>query len=193
MAPTTYGEYGDCGGVGVRHPWIVRQPVFAVKAAHTGGTKASKADSQDAGRLSKVVLLAKGARVMLRRNLWTSVGPTNGAIGEFVSLIAPETGRMPFAALVRFPAYTGPALFNEDPKLVPVLPHTAHVSSKAGGVASLSRTQLPLGLAWATTIHKSQGQSYEKVAVNLGPKELQLGLKLSGQWAGRSGFGCRVC
>ena len=109
---------------------------------------------------------------MLRANLWTPMGLTNGAIGEFVSLIAPETGRMPVAALVRFASYTGPAFFDNDPKLVPVPPFTAHFGGQSGGYVALSRTQLPLQLAWAITIHKSQGQTYDKAVVNIGTKEL---------------------
>ena len=112
---------------------------------------------------------------MLRANLWTPTGLTNGAIGEFISLVAPETGRMPLAALVRFPSYSGPAFFEDDPKLVPVPPYTAHFG---GSGNALSRTQLPLQLAWAITIHKSQGQTYDKATINLGTKELQLGMYL---------------
>ena len=41
---------------------------------------------------------------------------------------------------------------------------------------SLSRTQLPLSLAWAITIHKSQGATYDKAIVNIGEKEFHLGL-----------------
>ena len=152
------------------------QPVFRIQATHTGGKRARDTGDQDAGGMSKTTLLAKGARVMLRVNSWTEMGLTNGAIGEFVDLVAAETGQMPLAALVRFPSYSGPAFFDDDPHLVPIPPNTAHFGEKAGGRAALSRTQLPLQLSWAITIHKSQGQSYDKAVVNLGEKELQLGL-----------------
>ena len=104
------------------------KPVYRICATHTGGKAARDAEEQDAGGLAKTLLLAEGARVMLRTNLWTTAGLTNGASGVFVQLIAPQANRTPWAALVRFPSYSGPAFFPHDPKLVPVPVHTAHFS-----------------------------------------------------------------
>ncbi|MEY4499936.1 MAG: hypothetical protein RL319_924, partial [Actinomycetota bacterium] len=39
-------------------------------------------------------------------------------------------------------------------------------SSKAAAIELL--TQIPLRLAWAVTIHKSQGQTYDQVVIDMG-------------------------
>ena len=79
---------------------------------------------------------------------------------------------MPKCVLVRFPEYRGPAITPEDPCIVPVPPFT----SKYGTDKSLMKTHIPLSLSWAITIHKSQGQTYDMAVVDLGDKELSLGL-----------------
>ena len=66
---------------------------------------------------------------------------------------------------MRFDNFTGPAWDPEDPKVVPVPCVTAHFARQRGGAKTLSRTQFPIVLSWASTIHKAQGASYDRCVV----------------------------
>ena len=133
------------------------QPIATIKAVHTG-PNAAKAPADDAGGLEAVVCLAKSARVMLTSNLWVDVGLVNGAMGT-VEAICYRTGGppdLPIAVMVRFDSYSGPT-FPDD--TVPITPLHRCWSSSGG---QCSHLQLPLKLAWAVTIHKSQGLTSSK-------------------------------
>jgi ATP-dependent exoDNAse (exonuclease V) alpha subunit len=54
---------------------------------------------------------------------------------------------------------------------IPINPFSAY--SK---VLNSSRKQIPIRLAYAMTIHKSQGQTLDMAVIDLGSKETQLGL-----------------
>ena len=84
---------------------------------------------------------------------------------------------MPVAVIVNFDNYIGPSISPEIPSLVAIAPVT--VSAKNGN-SFHERQQLPLKLAWALTIHKSQGLTLPKAWVNIGKSEQTLGITYVG-------------
>ena len=63
----------------------------------------------------------------------------------------PGPSALPSAVCVDFPGYQGPAWNPQQPKVVPVPVVTAKWME---GSRLFSRTQIPLSLAFAVTIHK---------------------------------------
>ena len=126
--------------------------------------------------LEPVVFLAKGARVMLTMNLWSSVGLCNGASGTVVDSIYQNNHQrpdLPIGVIVEFENYTGP-IFNENqPLCIPI--YSITVTSQTG-IGFHERQQLPLRLAWALTIHKSQGLTLPKAWIDIGKSERTAGV-----------------
>ncbi|CAB4011485.1 Hypothetical predicted protein [Paramuricea clavata] len=88
-------------------------------------------------------------------NLWPSVGLSNGSTGTVVYIIYAvdhQPPDLPIAVVVKFDQYTDPAFANQT-SCVPIPPITATVTT---GNLVHERQQIPLKLAWALTIHKSQ-------------------------------------
>ena len=147
------------------------QPIATIKAVHTGAN-AAKASSDDASGLEAVVCLAKSARLMLTSNLWVEVGLVNGAMGTIEAICYRSGGPpdLPLAVMLKFDHYSGPTLHDGTVPITPI----RRTWSNSG--VQCSRLQLPLKLAWAVTIHKSQGLTLNKVVVDIGKKEFSCGL-----------------
>ena len=148
------------------------QPVAMLKAVHNG-PGAFKATSEEAGGLYPVICIAQDAKVMLCANLWVDVGLVNGARGTIVA-ICYENGHsppdLPVAVMVRFDCYSGPTPSDGSVPNCP-LRRTWFASNN-----QCSRLQVPLKLAWAVTIHKSQGMTLDKAVIDVGRKEFSSGL-----------------
>ena len=97
------------------------KPIAIIKALHSG-PNATKATSDDAGGLDPVLLIAQGARVMLRANLWVAAGLVNGTMGTIVDICylngAPPD--LPVAVMVNFDKYGGPTLSNHTVPICPI-------------------------------------------------------------------------
>ena len=139
-----------------------------------------------------------GSRVMLTRNISPEVGLVNGACGNVYDIgwhAGAKTDRdpanqrapldAPHVVMVAFDKYTGPGYKYEDDdgtqvelvdsegrKVVPIL-RVRHEFLLKG--APCTRTQFPLIVAYAITVHKSQGITVDRIVVKVG-KEFAPGL-----------------
>lgn len=110
----------------------------------------------------RVLKLKPGAQVMLLNNdsqhRWV-----NGTLGKITALEHDEDGDRMEVQL-------------QNGKVIEVAPHTWEMTSfyfdkRAGAIASRSNgsfTQYPLKLAWAVTIHKAQGKTFDQVVIDIG-------------------------
>ncbi|KAI4886040.1 hypothetical protein NFI96_007726 [Prochilodus magdalenae] len=98
-----------------------------------------------------VLQLKVGAQVMLTKNLDVQRGLVNGARGVVVDFLPGSQG----LPRVRFMCGAVEVMKRE------------RWMFKAGGGLYLSRQQLPLKLAWAISIHKSQGMTLDCVEISL--------------------------
>ena len=99
--------------------------------------------------IPKIICLNIGAQVMLKANLDIDAGLANGSRGVVTALT-------PDSATVKWK--------NETITIVGL-----YSWSKEDKEAKMSRTQLPLVLAYSLTIHKAQGVTIDYAICNLGP------------------------
>ena len=108
-------------------------------------------------------------------NLWASAGLCNGATGTVIDFIyqhGHQPPDLPIAVIVQFDDYRGPSISDSRPSCVPICPITVRSDSLVG---FHERQQLSLRLAWALTIHKSQGLTLSKAWIDIGKSERTAG------------------
>ena len=130
------------------------EDVYAQTRAPSSPENAS-ADPEDTGGLWDLLELAEGAQVMLRVNLDVADGLVNGACGKVVDFHLDEATQKAVALWVRFERGGRRWAAVHGCTAVRIELATRAFMGKDG--ERVERRQFPLTLAWAKTIHKSQG------------------------------------
>lgn len=108
--------------------------------------------------------LSLSTRVMLIRNIATEHGLVNGALG-FVQHIEFDKNK-PFRVYVRFDNNSIWRLFYDDSHNATIIEQVSQEFYYKE--RSITRIQFPITPAWASTIHKVQGITCDKIVLGLG-------------------------
>ena len=149
--------------------------VLKVEASHSSAS-ARKASAELAEGLHRDVFLARGARVMLTRNLWSEAGLVNGIRGDVVDIVwahGEKAPALPDFVVLRLEGYTGP-VWSSDPRYeecVPIAPFETSWSTTGDDRDHETSQQVLLALCWAITMPKGHGQTMDQAVVDLGKSE----------------------
>ena len=120
-------------------------------------------DTRQTRGLEKVLKLAVGARVMLRKNLDVTKGLVNGSMGTLVDIVYDKQEAIQLLK-IKFDHHSSIIDISRDTKV--------QIYSNA----YLYRKQFPLTIAYSMTTHKSQGLSLKCVLADLGKSAFSPGM-----------------
>ena len=131
--------------------------------------KLNPTDDLESGNLATYLRLGIGARVMLIRNIDVNDGLVNGSFGTVVHITQAHPDE-PFQSVnVKFDkerSGTNAAVKRGRLKgTVEIKPYEESLHGRRN--THITRRQIPLKLAWASTIHKVQGQTVDHIVVSL--------------------------
>ena len=131
---------------------------------------------KETANLPKTVNVKIGARVMLTCNIDVSDGLTNGAMGTVTGIVQKQNNTL-HVILVKFDsdkvgdnAKSNSIYKDRDSDAVPIKKWQGQFKVKKHHVRVL-RTQFPIILCWAVTIHKCQGMTSPEIVVDMHPKK----------------------
>lgn len=138
---------------------VLLSSAMLVALSITEQLRGSTCSNPEEEELESNILLCIGQKVMLCSNLWVETWLINGALGKVKAIVYRHGERppqLPLFVVVRLKNYRGPMRDHNQPKNVPITPvsHGVH-------------RQMPLKMAWALTIHKSQGLTLQQATIDI--------------------------
>jgi len=130
---------------------------------YASGTAALQEKLKKDNDVPDKLLLKIGARVMFTKNNM-GAGYVNGTLGEVIGFENGGDGDSATAGAAATEA--NPVIMTFDKKRI--TPGRFQWKIEEGGKVRASVSQLPLKLAWAITIHKSQGMTLDAAVIDLG-------------------------
>ncbi|KAH7462394.1 hypothetical protein FOMA001_g18523 [Fusarium oxysporum f. sp. matthiolae] len=155
------------------------RPVVQIKVNNVGPGAAAAAPDDKAGNLAKQILICIGARLMPTSNLWQPVGSAT-ALAVLFTTSAGRPGltpskTLPCVIMMEFDKYNGPVFLTtpDGKKIVPILSVERDFLI---GATFCARTQFPLIVCYAITVHKSQSITEDMIVTDLSCQDFQTGL-----------------
>ena len=130
----------------------------------------------ETGNLQKILTIKINARVMITMNIDVADGLTNGAMGTVTNVIIDQTTGKMSVILVAFDSeHVGQetrhtSVYNSiHQNAVPIHHTQAKFTIDKKTSFQATRTQFPLTLTWAVTIHKCQGLTMSEIVTDMTP------------------------
>ena len=147
----------------------IRQSLIQFNSINPELSQTESIENDDSNDINELIGLnyefhsAIGARVMLMRNIDIKKKLINGARGTIVGYVSNENEDLSqiFAIKIKFDFQE----FNEPP--IDVTRKIVNIYQMMNGEC-FTIYQFPLRLAWAVTAHKAQGQTLDKVSIDIG-------------------------
>lgn len=128
-------------------------PVFKLSAMNSPPSGSTFSAEQAEG-LHQTLYTARGARVILTKNIWPGQKLVNGSKGTVTHVIYQEdreNAPLPTLILVQFDDYSGPSFLNDQERVVPIsLQQNTYIVKKN----QYTRSQFPLVPAYGVSIHR---------------------------------------
>ena len=130
----------------------------------------------ETGNLQKVLTVKINARVVIKMNIDVADGLTNSAVSAVTNVVIDQTKRKMSVILVAFDSVQvgqetrHTSIYNSiHQNAVPIRQTQATFPIQKKASFQATRTQFPLTLAWAVTIHKCQGLRLSEIVIDMTP------------------------